>query len=771
MVDLTSLDAGQEAGSGDAGTSVVSLVQQLKAGKMSKEELFEQLSNIQKAKKSVGTPQTSAAGASHAHSHGTHQAQHARHSADHSSSGLSAASGHGDNMMRASYPAGDAGPGRLNMVSGGGGAVAAPLEDSWGSPDARSPNERSLIERARQQYGAAQYGAVRGTGDALGGSPDVSFVFSPSPEPHPHTRPRSARNSLAGATRAAGSAGRVQRPRSASPAAGSRRRVTEPKAFDFATARRGVDSRAASRMRSIEAEREQLCTFKPTITKASGPDYLRRDPPRAGGTDLYERQLAWKRHKEEEVARRRAEQERGCLDGCTFHPMKAREFGTPARDAPPRAPSPARKVRAEEVSERLYQHGLDHRRQVQAELRTKLEEEMDRICTFKPDVNPHGHRRDPTPVKSRYRDAPAPREALGAQTSDAAREARELAECTFQPQVNQPKKSMEVAKLYLAEPAWLRLSRPRPVSPQPSDASVNAWGRARPASPAPQRPQSALTSLGGGTPQRGAPCAREGEVSESFADFLARQEDFVAKVELNLAEKQGAAAHHKGPRTNARSQRIWEKLESRGDKAKDFLERVQRTLQEKEARRRAREEAAEQALPFKPTINDASKYMRGRSWAELSHGDQRKHAEALEALKRDREQEHKATFTFKPKLNEVPGVQSRLKVASDPDNYLARVEHEARMAQRLQVKVAHEMRAEEMRECTFRPAIHDAPAYVRKIASSQKRRKEAESAARERGSRENSPPEWDTSVSLEQRGRVSLSSSRTRVAPPSPARI
>ena len=76
-----------------------------------------------------------------------------------------------------------------------------------------------------------------------------------------------------------------------------------------------------------------------------------------------------------------------------------------------------------------------------------------------------------------------------------------------------------------------------------------------------------------------------------------------------------------------------------------------------------------------------------------------------------------------------------------------------------------------MRECTFRPAIHDAPAYVRKIASSQKRRKEAESAARERGSRENSPPEWDTSVSLEQRGRVSLSSSRTRVAPPSPARI
>ena len=46
------------------------------------------------------------------------------------------------------------------------------------------------------------------------------------------------------------------------------------------------------RMRSIEAERDQLCTFQPTLLKASGPDYLRRDnagtaPPLPPKTCIY----------------------------------------------------------------------------------------------------------------------------------------------------------------------------------------------------------------------------------------------------------------------------------------------------------------------------------------------------------------------------------------------------------------------------------------------------------------------------------------------------
>jgi hypothetical protein len=45
-------------------------------------------------------------------------------------------------------------------------------------------------------------------------------------------------------------------------------------------------------------------------------------------------------------------------------------------------------------------------------------------------------------------------------------EERELLECTFKPAVRSPTKDMHVAREYLSEPAWLRLSRPRPVTPQ-----------------------------------------------------------------------------------------------------------------------------------------------------------------------------------------------------------------------------------------------------------------------------------------------------------------
>ena len=41
-------------------------------------------------------------------------------------------------------------------------------------------------------------------------------------------------------------------------------------------------------------------------------------------------------------------------------------------------------------------------------------------------------------------------------------------------------------------------------------------------------------------------------------------------------------------------------------------------------------------------------------------------------------------FTFKPKINASPGVQSRLKISSDPQNYVQRLEHELQMQQRQQ---------------------------------------------------------------------------------------
>ena len=42
----------------------------------------------------------------------------------------------------------------------------------------------------------------------------------------------------------------------------------------------------------------------------------------------------------------------------------------------------------------------------------------------------------------------------------------------------------------------------------------------------------------------------------------------------------------------------------------------------------------------------------------------------------------------------------------------------------MQILHAQEMLAKEMSECTFRPAINEAPSYVKCMASAQKRLKE-----------------------------------------------
>jgi hypothetical protein len=58
--------------------------------------------------------------------------------------------------------------------------------------------------------------------------------------------------------------------------------------------------------------------------------------------------------------------------------------------------------------------------------------EFEAVCTFAPKVNPNGTR-DPTPVKSRYRNV-TPRRVTE-EHSQAKREEEELKECTFAPRL------------------------------------------------------------------------------------------------------------------------------------------------------------------------------------------------------------------------------------------------------------------------------------------------------------------------------------------------
>ncbi|CAN0014617.1 unnamed protein product, partial [Ectocarpus sp. 13 AM-2016] len=80
---------------------------------------------------------------------------------------------------------------------------------------------------------------------------------------------------------------------------------------------------------------------------------------------------------------------------------------------------------------------------------------------------------------------------------------------------------------------------------------------------------------------------------------------------------------------------------------------------------------------FKPQITARSATLQARSVVELSRGDQLKR-ETTQRLSRLRaEQELLADTTFRPRINADAASRmavSKLKVVSDPDNYIATVE-------------------------------------------------------------------------------------------------
>ncbi len=62
--------------------------------------------------------------------------------------------------------------------------------------------------------------------------------------------------------------------------------------------------------------------------------------------------------------------------------------------------------------------------------------------------------------------------------------------------------------------------------------------------------------------------------------------------------------------------------------------------------------------------------------------------------------------------------ESRLRILSDPDSYVARLNQEASALAERARRAAAETQAAELAECTFHPSVHPAPEYVSRIAQS-----------------------------------------------------
>ena len=306
-------DGGGGAGGGHSSSnSVVSLVQQLKAGKMTKEELFDQLSKIQKAKRSASgdtsgrdrqSQHTEAArgpevlqSPDDAGNYGTHGVDVALRMRDEAASLrvrdekelIRLAKMKYGSHQHASSPSqrgGEGGRGTHNYGSAmdlqqteeNFGITATPSMDDDdfdrhqdGSVDFDRVGSGMDVEdiqeqktrKLRQKHEQAQH---RGT--AWGTPQHHSAKTIPA---RPHSAEPARRQTIGdGCARTrpqspgpwAGNAGSAPR----GTPNGSGRQISRTREFEFATAKRGADHRAIDRMRQIEKERQAAYTFRPNI--------------------------------------------------------------------------------------------------------------------------------------------------------------------------------------------------------------------------------------------------------------------------------------------------------------------------------------------------------------------------------------------------------------------------------------------------------------------------------------------------------------------------
>ncbi len=112
--------------------------------------------------------------------------------------------------------------------------------------------------------------------------------------------------------------------------------------------------------------------------------------------------------------------------------------------------------------------------------------------------------------------------------------------------------------------------------------------------------------------------------------------------------------------------------------------------------------AADPECTFNPSINPRSKQLKGRSVVEMSRGDMLRRESAQRLMRLRAEQAQLDGLTFQPTINPASReIEGRLKISSDADTYLERVQLEAKIFSDRQRKATQEA---EMQECVSRVA-------------------------------------------------------------------
>ncbi|CAM9171985.1 unnamed protein product, partial [Laminaria digitata] len=206
------------------------------------------------------------------------------------------------------------------------------------------------------------------------------------------------------------------------------------------------------------------------------------------------------------------------------------------------------------------------------------------------------------------------------------------------------------------------------------------------------------------------------DASNSFHAFLSRQNKMETDKRRHIEAMQELTSHPFRPAICPESA----KIHSESNKG-SFLQRVARDAARKE-HEAGRQQAAGKHDPdctFKPQITARSATLQGRSVMELSRGDQLKRETTKRLTRLRAEQELLTDTTFRPRINAASRMAvSKLKVVSDPANYIATVESFRRLKEQSVMRGAIERAAKEVEGCTFSPETTECPAYISRIARS-----------------------------------------------------
>jgi hypothetical protein len=333
-------------------------------------------------------------------------------------------------------------------------------------------------------------------------------------------------------------------------------------------------------------------------------------------------------------------------------------------------------------------------------------------------------------------------------------------------QVNEVRKSMSSAKLYLSMNVVDRLTKPIPAEPEDSEGEEDphfdaGGGLDRPVmdvasfmgslqggqgpynTPANKRPSSAGSSRrksGGSTAtasSRQTLTAEERELrNQSFQTFLGRQNQSLLKKERRVEELGQSLQPELRTHVNDKSRRIVE------DSHKgEFIDRVQRDVLRREQAENLKLTArgTDKECSFRPEVSKRADQMRSRSVYELSRGDAHKQETSRRLLRLKTEQEELRNLTFQPRMATSPSRQARssLQLRENPGGFMERHMNTLKQNDAERKKILQQRQQEELQSCTFMPKTRDCPAYVKRIARSLSVVKKSQA-----GGDQPSKPQW-----------------------------